>query len=49
MDYHQEQLIRQIRMVRQLATECTQQAQLRMKLYDDQHAKDQPFKVDHKV
>ena len=49
VDYHQEQLIQQIRTARQLAAECTQQTQQRMKLYYDQHAKDHPFKVGHKV
>ena len=49
VDYHREQLIRQIRTARQLATECTRQAQQRMKLYYDQHAKDHPFRVGHKV
>ena len=41
--------MRQIRTARQLAAECTQQAQQRMKLYYDQHAKDHPFWVGHKV
>ena len=49
VDYHQERLIRQICTARQLATECTQQAQQCMKLYYDQHAKDQTFWVGHKV
>ena len=49
IDYHRERLIRQIRTARQLATECTQQAQQRIKLYYDQHAKDLPFWVGHKV
>ena len=47
--YHQKRLIPQIRAARQLATKCTQQAQQYMKLYYDQHAKDHPFCVDHKV
>ena len=47
VDYHREQLIRQIRTAIQLAAECTQQAQQRMKLYYDQHAKDHPFRVGH--
>ena len=49
VDYHQQRLIRQIRTARQLATECTQQAQQCMKLYYDRHAKDQTFWVGHKV
>ena len=49
VNYHQEQLIRQIRTARQLAAECTQQAQQCMKLYYDQQAKDHPFRVGHKV
>ena len=49
VDYHWERLIRQIRTARQLASECTQQAQQRMKLYNDQHAKDHSFRVGHKV
>ena len=49
VDYRREQLIRQIRTARQLATGCTQQAQQHMKLYYGQHAKDNPFKVGHKV
>ena len=49
VDYHRERLIRQIRTARQLAAECIQQAQQRMKLYYDQHAKDHLFKVGHKV
>ena len=48
VDYHRERLIRQIRTARQLAADCTQQAQKRMKLYYDQHVKDHPFKVSHK-
>ena len=47
--YHQERLIPQIRAARQLATTCTQQAQQCMKLCYDQHAKDHPFCVGHKV
>ena len=40
VDYHRDyhRLIRQIGTARQLATECTQQAQQHMKLYYDQHA-----------
>ena len=49
VDYHREQLIRQIRTARRLAAECTQQARQRMKLYYNQHAKDHPFRVGHKV
>ena len=49
VDYHRERLTRQIRTARQLATECSQQAQQRMKLYYGQHAKDHPFRVSHKV
>ena len=47
--YHQERFIRQVAATRQLAALCTQQAQHRMKLYYDQHAKDHPFRVGHKV
>ena len=43
VDYHRERLIRQIRTARQLATKCTQQAQQRIKLCYDQHAKAIPF------
>ena len=49
VDYHWERLIRQIGTSRQLAAECTQQVQQRMKLYYNQHAKDHAFKVGHKV
>ena len=49
VDYHREQFIRQIRATRQLAAKCTQQSQQRMKLCYDQHAKDHPFRVGHKV
>ena len=49
VDYHREQLIRQIRTATQLAIECIQHAQPRMKLYYDQHAKDHPFWVGHNV
>ena len=49
VDYHRERLIRQIRTARHLATECTQLAQQRMKLYYNQDVKDHPFKVGHKV
>ena len=49
VDYHREQLIRQIRTARRLAAECTQQARQRIKLYYNQHAKDHPFRVGHKV
>ena len=47
--YQQEQFIWYIATARQLAALCTQQAQHRMKLYYDQHAKDHPFRVGHKV
>ena len=49
VDYRREQLIQQIGTARQLAAECIQQAQQRMKLYYYQHAKDHPFRVGHKV
>ena len=49
VDYHRKQSIRQIRTAGQLATECTQQTQQRMKLYYDQHTKDHPFRVGRKV
>ena len=49
VDYHWERLIRQIWTARQLATECAQQAQQRMKLYHNQHAKDHSFRIGHKV
>ena len=49
VDYHRVQSIRQISTAGQLATECTQQTQQRLKLYYDQHAKDHPFRVGHKV
>ena len=47
--YHQERFIWEITTARQLAAMCTQKAQHRMKLYYDQHAKDHPFRVGHKV
>ena len=49
VDYHREQLIRQIRTAKQLAAECNQQAQQPMKLYYDHHAKDHPFRLGYKV
>ena len=39
VDYHRERLLRQIRTDRQLAAECTQQAQRSMKLHYDQDAR----------
>ena len=49
VDYHRDQLIRQIRTAKQLAAECNQQAQQPMKLYYDHHAKDHPFRLGYKV
>ena len=44
VDYHREQVIWQIKTAKQLAAECTQQAQKHKKLYYDQHAKDKAIK-----
>ena len=49
IDYHWERFICQIRTVRPLSAECTQQAWQYMKLYYYQHGKDHPFQVGQKV
>ena len=49
VDVHIERFLFQIRLARRHARENMQRAQVQMKAYYDQRAKDHPFKVGHKV
>ena len=46
---HRQRIITQVQLAREMATEHIQKAQVKMKPYYDQHSRDHPFEVGHKV
>ena len=49
VDVHRQRIITQVQLAREMATEHIQKAQVKMKHYYDQHSRDHPFEVGHKV